>query len=450
MLPMVIAEELDVEWKNVRIEQAPLDAAKYGQQFAGGSMATTLNYDPLRRVGAAGRQMLVAAAAQTWNVPPSECSAEAGVVHHQKSGRWLGYGELASKAALLPAPDLADVNAQGPEDLQDHRPTGRPASTTPGSSTGKPLFGIDVVVPGMLYAVFEKCPVFGGDGDERQCRRRQGAAGRARRLHRPRPRGQSRRRPRRASATGWPSSPRAGGRRTSARAKSSRSTGTRARLRLRAAASSPTNAASARTAKRRQPICAATATSLPRSRGPPTSWKRPTPIRSSPISVSSRKIAPRISLTARSSCGRRRKFPDRAPMLVAATLGIPRAHVTVNMTRIGGGFGRRLRNDFMAEAAWIAKRAGVPVKLLWDRKDDVQHDFYRPAGFHFFKGGLDAAGRACRLQRSFRDVQPERPIGELGRFGRRRIPGPARAASRIRAVDDGIGRADRTAARAAL
>src|SRR6516164_792927 len=115
MLPMVIAEELDVAWDNVRIEQAPLDAAKYGQQYAGGSRATPLNYDPLRRVGAAARQMLVAAAAQTWNVAAASCTTEAGVVRHRDSGRSLGYGALAAKAAGMPVPNVATVPLKDPK-----------------------------------------------------------------------------------------------------------------------------------------------------------------------------------------------------------------------------------------------------------------------------------------------------------------------------------------------
>jgi isoquinoline 1-oxidoreductase subunit beta len=118
MLPMVIAEELDIDWKNARIEQAPLDAAKYGQQFAGGSMATPLNYEPLRRVGAAARLMLVQAAAQNWQVAASECSTDAGVVYHKPSNRTLTYGELASQAASLPTPDLDKVTLKNPKNFK--------------------------------------------------------------------------------------------------------------------------------------------------------------------------------------------------------------------------------------------------------------------------------------------------------------------------------------------
>ena len=397
MLPMVIAEELDVAWENVRIEQAPLDATKYGQQFAGGSRATPLNYDPLRRVGAAGRQMLVAAAAQTWNVAPSQCGTAAGIVHHRESGRSLDYGRLAAKAAGMPVPDLAKVALKDPKNFTI---IGRPIPGVDNAKivTGQPLFGLDVSLPGMLYAVFQKCPVFGGKVASANIDALKALPG----IH-----DVFIVRAGEANPSGDPQGLSDG---VAIVAKSFWAA-SRARNKLKVTwDEGPTAAQSSEGFAQRAAALAKEA--------PGSYLRRDGDVASSLNNAAhvveaaySYPFLAHISLepqncTAHFQDGKvvfwaPTQLPGPGAKLVAATLGIAESDITVNMTRMGGGFGRRLRNDYMAEAAWISRKVGAPVKLVWTREDDVQHDFYRPAGFHFLKGGLDSAGRLVALRDHF-------------------------------------------------
>jgi len=158
-LPMIFAEELGVAWTDVVIEMADYEGGKMGSQSSGGSFSTPSNWMPLRKAGAAGRQMLIAAAAATWKVPDAQCTASDSIVTHVPTGRTLKYGALAEKAAAMPVPDLEKVT------LKDES-----TFTIIGKSVidpdkarivaGTQQFGIDVKVPGMKYAVFQKGPVF--------------------------------------------------------------------------------------------------------------------------------------------------------------------------------------------------------------------------------------------------------------------------------------------------
>jgi len=397
MLPMVIAEELDADWKSVRIEQASLDEAKYGRQFAGGSMATPLNYEPLRRVGAAARQMLVAAAAQGWGVPAAECVASAGVVSHPKSGRSLGYGALAATAATIPVPDLATVAVKDPKDFKIiGQPV--PGVDTPKIVTGQPLFGIDVELPGMLYAVFHKCPVFGGTLKTANVDAVKAMPGIADAFIV---------RAKEANPTGDPQGVADG---VAIVAKSWWiANGAREKLDATWDEGPVAAQSSAKFAEDAAKLSQQTPESSIRREGDVAgALKAAAHVVEAAYSYP---FIPHMSLepqncTAHFADGKitfwaPTQNPAPGAKLVAGTLGIPETAITINMTRMGGGFGRRLRNDFMAEAAWIAKHVGAPVKLLWTRQDDMQHDFYRPAGFHFFKAGLDGNGKVVAFADHF-------------------------------------------------
>ena len=435
-LPMVIAEELDADWSKVRVEQADLNDAKYGGQVAGGSTSIPNNWMPLRRVGAACRAMLITAAAKRWGVAESECSTEPDKVVHAASSRSFGYGELAADVATMTPPDLDSVKLKDPKDF---RIVGKWQGNVDSHAivTGKPIFAIDMTLPGMLHAAIERCPVYGGQvksANLEQIKKLPGVrdswiivnAG---------PTGS-------ADTTSEPGTVIApdGMEAGVAIVADTWWQAQTARKSLKIEWNyGPVAAMSSQmfAQKTTEMLNAAPANTL-RSYGEVDGA-----LKSSAKVIEATYAYPFIAHGALEPQGTTASYKDgkleiwtnsQSPgggrAQVARALKIADSDITVHLRRSGGGFGRRLVNDCMLEAAWIAKQAGAPVKLLWAREDDITHDAYRPGGTHAFKAGIDAQGKLVAWRQHFAsfgegtrfasgaNIEPtEFPSGRVPNFG---------------------------------
>jgi isoquinoline 1-oxidoreductase subunit beta len=399
MLPMLIADEMDADWKKVKIEQADFDDKKYTGQIAGGSTATPTNWVPMRQVGAAARAMLITAAAQTWSVPEAEVTTGMSTVTHKSSNRTLGYGELATKMAALPMPALASLKMKDPADYKIIG-VSQTQREMPNIVTGKPIFGIDVTVPGMAYAVYQKCPVFGGKVKSANLDEIKKLPGVQNAFIVTRPDVNDVVLPGDPGlengiaiiADHWWAAQSARNKLQVVWDEGFRATGSSPEFQQKADAMG--KGAGQRTIRKDGDPTAAFASA---AKTVEASYSYPF--------ISHAPLEPQ-NCTASYKDGKcevwtNSQIPGNGRRLASQALGIPESDITVHMVRGGGGFGRRLTNDYFVEAAYISKEAGKPVKLLWSREDDMQHDYYRPGGFQYLKAGVDASGKLIAWHNHF-------------------------------------------------
>jgi isoquinoline 1-oxidoreductase beta subunit len=391
-LPMVVAEELSCDWRRVQVVQADLDP-KYGEQLTGGSLSVRTSYDNLRKAGAAAREMLISAAAAEWNVSRSECRAESSVVIHAATQRKLDFEQLLAAASTLQPP--ANPPLKNPSDFTL---IGKPTRRTDSAAkvTGAAKFGLDTRLPGILIASVERSPVYGGTPRRFNVGEVKSA-----------PHVRAVLEVKSAHLThqfGETSGP--GSRNYScggvAVVADSTWAAMQARKLLKVEWSEPPSA-SETTASLREKM-------LGLASGPGTVIRSDGDFDKA-HAAAARKIEAvyevpflahatmePVNCTAHvrgDSCElwAPTQVPGAAADSVASALGIPRERVKVHVTFIGGGFGRRLIQDYAVEAALISRDVGAPVQVVWSREDDIRHDFYRPAACHVLQAGVNAQGQ---------------------------------------------------------
>jgi len=370
-LPMILADELDADWSNVRVERALADK-KYGDMGTGGSTSVRTSWVALRTAGATARAMLLSAAAKRWGVPESSCRTEKSSVIHVPTGRKLAYGELAGEAANLPVP--AKVALKNPRDF---RIVGKriPRVDTPSKVDGSAQYGIDVRVPGMLYAAVAQCPVFGGSvksfeekqaasipGVKRILRISSGIAVVADSTW-------AAFQGRDALRIVWDEGPNAHLSSEAIRKMFVEASGKPGAV---AVNEGDYDSALAKASKRIDAIYElpflAHATMEPMN-----------------CVADVKKDRCEIWAPTQDPLGFQKKACE--------ITGLHEESVIVHTTLLGGGFGRRTETDVLSQALEVSTAMGAPVKLTWSREDDMTHDMYRPASYHLLSGGLDGNGR---------------------------------------------------------
>ena len=390
-LPMLIAEELDVDWSEVRVIQLPYGyidtdkgpSNKYGDQGAGGSTSVSDGWKELREAGATARWLLVQAAAQEWNVPAAGLRTESGEVI-APDGRKLTYGALAHTAASI------DLPAQPPplKKPEDFRIIGKPTRVADAHDivTGRSRFGIDAYAAGALVAVMLRCPHLDGTLDTLDDSEARRVAGVRDVIRIPGPK---------------PDQPFTA---QLADGVAVLADNTWAAIKGREALKATWKPGP--WAKESTSALEAKANELLDRNEGGVEVRREGDIakarKQSRYQVQARYEMPFLAHATMETPGALIDLKQDSALLIAslqspggaseminALTGIPRHAIDIRMTRSGGGFGRRLENDFVGEAVLIAKAAGKPVKLIWTREDDLQHDFYRPFGVHALAATLD-------------------------------------------------------------
>jgi len=380
-LPIILADEMALEWKDIRVEHALLDAA-YGDQGTGGSGSVAGMFTPLRQAGAAAREMLITAAAQRWNVTPDTCTAKAGAVWHGDDK--LTYAELVAAASQLPVPDLAKVRLKTADEFA-YIGKSIPRTDIPSKVDGSAVFGLDVRVPGMVYAVVARCPVFGGKVKQFDATKTKALKGVLDVFEIP------------AIAEGVHS---CGGVAVVAETTYIAMQG---RKLLQIEWDNGAAAAESSETLRRQfrklvdssmktvvniGNADAIIANAPADKKLEVDYELPFQAHAAmePLNCTVHIQADRAEAWAAT------QSPNLVQGVIQQITGLAPEKIQVHTPFMGGSFGRRYQWDFPTEAAQIGKRVNKPVQLVWSREDDMMHDFYRPASYHRMSGAVDSDG----------------------------------------------------------